>query len=56
MRIKQAKDIIKYEVTTTGVVTDKAMRLYVEHRISKNTFDDIVRDCKEKYKSKNQTT
>ncbi len=49
MQIKQAKEIIKYEVATYGVVTDKAMRLYCEHRISKTTFDKLVRNGKDTY-------
>jgi hypothetical protein len=49
MQTKQAKEIIKYEVATSGVVTDKAMRLYCEHRISKTTFDKLVNDGRKKY-------
>ena len=44
MQTKQAKEIIKYEVATRGVVTSKAMRIYCEHRISKSTFDKLVQD------------
>lgn len=50
MQTKQAKEIIKYEVATNGVVTDKAMRLYCEHRISKPTFDKLVQDGRRIYK------
>ena len=42
MKTKQAKEVIKYEVATNGVVTDKAFRIYCEHRISKTTFDKQV--------------
>ena len=49
MQTKQAKDIIKYEVATNGVVTAKAMRLYCEHRISKTTFDKLVKVGLEKF-------
>ena len=49
MQTKQAKDIIKYEVATNGVVTSKAMRLYCEHRISKTTFDKLIHDGRKKY-------
>ena len=44
MQTKQVKEIIKYEVATNGVVTSKAMRLYCEHRISKITFDKLIKD------------
>lgn len=47
MKTKQAKNIIIHEVATNGVVTDKAMRLYCEHRISKSTFDKLVNRGKE---------
>ena len=53
MQTKQAKEIIKYEVATNGVVTEKAMRLYCEHRISKTTFDIIVNDGYRKFKTGN---
>jgi len=43
MKTKQAKEIIKHEVATNGVITEKAMRIYCEHRISKTTFDDLVK-------------
>ena len=56
MQIKQAKEIIKYEVATNGVVTDKAMRLYCEHRISKTKFDKLIQDGQRKYKGSNITT
>jgi len=46
MQTKQAKEIIKHEVATNGVITDKAMRLYCEHRISKTTFNKLVQDGK----------
>ena len=46
MKIKDAKSIIFYEVATHGEVTSKAMRVFIEHRISKEVFDGIV------YKSK----
>lgn len=49
MQIKQAKEIIKHEVVTNGVVTSKAMSLYCEHRISKTTFDKLVQDGRKKY-------
>jgi len=52
MQTKQAKEIIKYEVATNGVVTSKAMRLYCDHRISKATFDKLVQDGKEKCKKR----
>lgn len=51
MQTKQAKEIIKYEVATNGVVTDKVMRIYCEHRISKTTFDKLVQDGKKIYSS-----
>ena len=54
MQIKQAKEIIKHEVATNGVVTDKAMRLYCEHRISKTTFDKLVSNGKEIFKRRNR--
>lgn len=53
MQTKQAKEVIKYEVATNGVVTDKAMRLYCEHRISKTTFDNIVNDGYRKFEIRN---
>lgn len=53
MRIKQAKEIIIYEVATNGVVTSKAMRLYCEHKISKTTFDKLVEYGIGKFKSRN---
>jgi len=51
MQTKQAKEIIKYEVATNGVVTSKAMRLYCEYRISKTTFDKLVQDGKRKFRT-----
>lgn len=53
MQTKQAKEIIKYEVATNGVVTSKSMRLYCEHRISKKTFDELVEYGIRKYKTRN---
>lgn len=52
MQTKQAKEIIKYEVATNGVVTDKAMRIYCEHRISKATFDELVKQGLSKFNRK----
>ena len=52
MQTKQAKDIIKHEVATNGVVTSKAIRLYCEHKISKTTFDKLVEYGIEKFKSR----
>ena len=49
MQTKQAKEIIKYEVATNGVVTDKAMRIFCEHRISKTSFDKLVQNGKNAY-------
>ena len=42
-RIKDAKNIIFHEVATHGEVTSKAMRVFIEHRISKEVFDGIVK-------------
>ena len=53
MQIKQAKEIIKYEVATNGVVTSKSMRLYCEHRISKTTFDKLVQYGKRRFNKTN---
>lgn len=53
MQTKQAKEIIKHEVAANGVVTDKAMRIYCEHRISKKTFDKLVEYGIGKFKSRN---
>jgi len=50
MQTKQAKEIIKYEVATNGVVTSKAMRIYCEHRISKTMFDKLVKEGIKKWK------
>ena len=36
MKKAEALNAIRYEVATYGEVTNKAMRLYVENRISKN--------------------
>ena len=55
MQTKQAKEIIKHEVATNGVVTDKAMRIYCEHRISKTTFDKLVKYGIRKFKSRNSS-
>ena len=54
MQTKQAKEIIKYEVATNGVVTDKAMRLYCENRISYETFKQLVKDGKDKFTKRNE--
>ena len=53
MQTKQAKELIIFEVATNGVVTSKAMRVYCEYRISKTTFDKLVKDGIEKFKSRN---
>lgn len=53
MQTKQAKEIIKYEVATNGVVTSKAMRVYCQNRISKKTFDKLVEDGIRKFKTTN---
>ena len=53
MQTKQAKKIIEYEVATNGVVTDKAIRIYCEHRISKTAFDKLVEDGIRKFKATN---
>ena len=52
MQTKQAKEIIKHEVATNGVVTSKAIRLYCEHRISKTTFDKLVKYGIREFKSR----
>lgn len=49
MTVKQAKKIIFYEVATNGVVTSKAIKLFIENRISKQTFDEIIIKAKIKY-------
>ena len=46
MKIKDAKNIIFFEVATHGEVTPKAMRIFIEHRISKEVFDGIVYKAK----------
>jgi hypothetical protein len=53
MQTKQAKEIIKHEVATNGVVTSKAIKIYCEHRISKTTFDKLVEHGLRKYKTRN---
>jgi|DEB0MinimDraft_6_1074348.scaffolds.fasta_scaffold37477_5 hypothetical protein len=55
MQTKQAKEIIKHEVATNGVVTSKAIKIYCEHRISKTTFDKLVEYGLRKYKTRNST-
>ena len=52
MQTKQAKEIIKYEVATNGVVTSKAMRIYCDNRISKTTFDKLVEYGIREFKSR----
>ncbi len=54
MQTKQAKEIIKHEVATNGVVTSKAIKIYCEHRISKTTFDKLVSNGKEIFKRRNR--
>lgn len=51
MKIKQAKNTIIYEVAKNGFVTSKSFRIFIEHRISKETFDELVRIGKEKHKT-----
>ena len=44
MKLKDAKNTILYEVATNGVVTLNAVRIYSEHRISKKTFNELIRN------------
>lgn len=53
MQTKQAKEVILYEVAVNGMVTSKAIRLYCEHKISKNTFDKLVSDGIRRFKATN---
>ena len=53
MKISKVKSIIIYEVATHGVATHKAVFLYCSNRMSKKTFDELVKIGKEKYKLKN---
>lgn len=38
MKIKQALETIRIEAAINGKITQEAMRAYVEHRISKDSF------------------
>ena len=53
MKKAQALNIIRYEVALNGEVTSKAMRLYIENRISKTLFDAFVEQGIRHYKTKN---
>lgn len=46
MKIKQAKKVIYNQVAKNGVITDIAMRVFVEHRIGRETFNKIVKVAK----------
>ena len=49
MKIKTALEIIRAEVAENGEVTSKAMRLYIENRISFLKFNKTVQDGIEIY-------
>lgn len=42
MKKADALNVIRYEVALNGKVTSKALRLYIENRISKTLFDAFV--------------
>ena len=52
MKKIEALNAIRYEVATYGDVTNKAMRLYVENRISKTLFNAFVEQGLRYYKTK----
>lgn len=54
MKKIEALNAIRYEVANYGEVTNKAMRLYVENRISKTLFNAFVEQGFRYYKTKNK--